>query len=477
MKLRIDKLFLYRHRFVIGYSILSLVFILILIFLPNIAPGGISSDEMQSVVHSHHLFSDSTETSMINLPYHLLQKLSISIFGLSVYAIKLPSILLGFAAGILIILLLNRWFKTNVALLSSVITVLSPIFLFLAGSGTPAILFIFWIALILWLGAKIVGEKRVSPLIFLAFVASVILSVYTPHLIYIAIGIGLIALTRPHIRFAIKQTKLPQLIIGLSVISLLLLPLVIFCFLQPLTLQKIFYTTNPNDYIDNLVGAFAPFFSFGTAIESTFLSPLFGLATVALVVVGVIASMRILFTSRNTAVSLLVIFSIIISGLEPSAAVIIFIPAVILVAVGLESVLEKWYSLFPTNPYARVFGILPITAFVCTIVISGFVYTVFGYHYSPSVAKQFDNDITLISSHLPTGATLLVPEDTTAYDFYGILEESGRFTVTSTLPDRVDACVASLGHWDEPIDLKLDTIITSSKSQDSDRLYIYNCAN
>ena len=475
MKLRIDKLLLYRYRFIIGYSVLAIVFIFILIFLPTITPSGISSAEMQSAVNSSNLFSNLTAGNLINLPYHLLQNASISIFGLSLYSIKLPSIILGAATGILLVLLLNRWFKTNVALLASVITVLSPIFLFLAGSGTPAILYIFWIVLILWLGAKIVGEKSVSPLIFLAFVAAVILSIYTPHLIYIALGIGGVALTRPHIRFAIKKTKLPQLLVALSIVALLIVPLIISCIMRPGTLQEIFLTTNPDTYIDHMIGAFTPFFSFATAIESDFLSPLFGLATVTLVIIGIIASMRVLFTSRNTAVSLLVIFSIIISGFNPNAAVIIFIPAAILVAVGLESVLERWYSLFPTNPYARVFGIFPVTAFVAIIVVSGFIYTVFGYHYSPVVARQFNNDISLINRHLPNGTILLVPEDTQQYHFYKILEHSGHITIFSAIPDRTDSCLATLGRWPEELDLELTTIITSSKSQDSDRLYIYNC--
>ena len=475
MKLRIDKLLLYRYRFIIGFCLLGFTFTFILFFLPLIAPGGISQAEMESAIRSHNVFANFSHGDLINLPYHLLQHASISILGLSIYAIKLPSIILGLATGILLILLLNRWFKTNVALLASIITILSPIFLFLAGSGTPAILYIFWIILILWLGAKIVGEKSVSPIIFLAFVAAVILSIYTPHLIYIAFGIGLVALTKPHIRFAIKKTKFPQLIVALGIIALLIIPLIVACIIRPTTLQEIFFTTNLGNYIDNIINAFTPFFSFSAAIESDFLSPLFGLATITLIIVGTIASMRVLFTSRNTAVSLLVIFSIFISGLNPNTAVIIFIPAAILVAVGLESVLEKWYSLFPTNPYARVFGILPVTTFVAIIVISGFIFTVFGYHYSPSVAKLFNNDIDIINQRLPAGTILLVPEDTLEYSFYKILESDGRITITAALPDRTDTCVATLGHWPDVIDLNLTTIITSSKSQNSDRLYIYNC--
>lgn len=478
MKLRIDKLFLYRHRFKIGYAVLGLAFIFILIFLPSIAPGGISTDEMQSAVDSTNLNFSSIQTGeLVNLPYRFLQKISINTFGLSLYAIKLPSILLGFATGILLILLLNRWFKSNVALLASAITVLSPIFLFLAGSGTPTILYIFWLTLILWLGAKIVGEKRQSPFVFLAFIFSTALSIYTPHLIYIAMAIGLVGITRPHIRFTIKNFRLPQIIIGNAVLLIVTLPIILSCFLNHETLRSIFFTSGSFNYFDNIINAFAPFFSFGSTIESVYLSPLFGLATITLIVIGIIASMRALFTSRNTAISLIVLFAIFVSGINPNIAVIIFIPATILVAAGIEYVLEKWYSLFPENPYARVTGVIPIAVFIGIIIVSGLVYTSFGYHYSPVVAKQFNDDISLINKNVPAGSVLLVPEDTLEYRFYKILEHQKSITVMSSLPDRSDSNVITLGKWSEPIKLPLSTIITSSKSQNSDRLYIYNQTN
>ncbi len=488
MKLRIDKLFLYRHRFVIGYVLLGLAYVGILILLPLIAPGGISEAEMRSVVDSNRLFDNIVAGDPVDFVYHLLQKVSVHFLGLTIYAIKLPSIVVGFVTGILLIVLLNRWFKTNVALLASIITVLSPLFLFLAGWGTPAIMYPFWITLILWLGAKIVGEKRVSPFTFLGFVAAVVVSVYTPHLIYIAICIGLVALSRPHIRFTVKQTRLPQLIIALCLVVLFLAPLVVACVLRPTTVTEIFYTATPGNYFEGVVNAFTPFFSFSTAIESVFLAPLFGLATVALIVIGVIASMRVLFTSRNTAVSLLVIFAIVVSGFNQGAAVIIVVPMAILVAVGLESILNKWYSLFPTNPYARIFGVLPIATFTAIIVISGFIYTVFGYHYSPNVAREFNEDLSLVGEWVPGGATLLVDgEDTLERDVYGVLAGKMGFAVMEAVPvvevesegatevAVADGCLASLGSWKTDLDLRLSRIITSSKSQNSDRLYLYNC--
>ena len=154
-RLVISKLFLYRYRFFIGYILLGLAFVALVCTLPLLSPSGLSDLERESTVSSYNLhFSSITSGDLVDLPYHILQKLCILIFGMSTYAIKLPSILVGLALGLLLILLLNRWFKSNVALLASILTVLSTPFLYLAGSGTPLIMLVFWPTLLLWLGSK-----------------------------------------------------------------------------------------------------------------------------------------------------------------------------------------------------------------------------------------------------------------------------------------------------------------------------------
>ena len=133
-KLAISKLFLYRYRFIIGFTLLGLAFAGLLFGLPLLSPGGLSDAEIQSTVTSAHLSSTSIlNGEVVDLPYHALQKLSITLFGLTTYAIKLPSIIIGLLLGALLILLLNRWFKTNVALFASILAVLSASFLYLAG--------------------------------------------------------------------------------------------------------------------------------------------------------------------------------------------------------------------------------------------------------------------------------------------------------------------------------------------------------
>ena len=166
MKNTTKQFFARRYRIITGYIVLLIAFFCVLVFLPEVAPGGLSSAEMQSTIKSSNINTDFIQQgNIIDLPYHLLQKLSLTIFGLNLISSKLPSIIIGVFAALFIVLLINRWFKSDVAVFGSVLAVLSAAFLFLTTSGTPTIMYIFWLALILWLGSKIVGNKDSYPLI------------------------------------------------------------------------------------------------------------------------------------------------------------------------------------------------------------------------------------------------------------------------------------------------------------------------
>ena len=145
--------FLLRQRLTVGYIALAIVFFLLLSFLPNIAPGGLSNAEMDSAVFAHKVNWDFISAgNVIDFPYYGVQKLCLHLFGLSLYSIKLPSIIFGTLAAFFMVLLLNRWFKSDVAIIGSVLTTLSTAFLSLATFGTPVVMYVFWLSVILWAG-------------------------------------------------------------------------------------------------------------------------------------------------------------------------------------------------------------------------------------------------------------------------------------------------------------------------------------
>ena len=481
-KLVISRLFLYRYRFIIGYLVLGLAFVALVLGIPLISPAGLSEAEMSSAVASYNLhFSSVTSGDLVDLPYHILQKLCILIFGMTTYAIKLPSILVGLVLGLLLILLLNRWFKSNVALLASVLTILSTPFLYLAGSGTPLIMLVFWPTLLLWLGSKIQGEKEPNPLFCYVFALALLLSIYTPHLIYLVVFIIFFALWNPHLRFTIKTLpKIPLIAMGLLLLAGFAMWLTNLFSSSTVALTLFFARDfSAGNFFSNIKTGFAPLFSLRKPLEGIFLSPLFGLAEIALALTGLFSTAKGFFASRNAIASCFIVFAIVLAGLVPESALLILLPFAILTAHGLRYVLEKWYGLFPENPYARVFAIFPLGILLALMIFPSLNHYVYGYRYTPAVAANFSTDLELVRQHLDEETYLLIPEDTLAHRFFAVYED--RTHAINILTDlslfektNIKPTLATLGRAASlPDGYKITRIITSPKSDNSDRIYIY----
>lgn len=475
-KLVISKLFLYRYRFVIGFILLSAAYIGILFGLPLLSPAGISEAEMQSATSSYAVQLDSIfRGDIVNLPYRALQKLSIMTFGLNVYAIKLPSIIIGTMLGGLLILLLNRWFKTNVALFASILAVLSASFLYLAGTGTPLIMIVFWPTLLLWLGSKIQGVTKPKPMYCFVFAFALLASIFTPYMIYLAGFIVLFAFLHPHLRFTIKTLPTFPLVLTIFIIIMGLAAAVMAAVINPNIIAELLLAPDFSfaGFFDNIQVAFLPFFAWNTTLDSSFLSPFVGLASVALAVIGLLSTSKGFFASRNSIAICLIIFTIFLSGLNPEAAILILLPMAILIAHGLRYILAKWYDLFPDNPYARISATFPISLFLGIMILGGITHFLYGYRYTPIVADKFHDDISLLENNLEPGTTIYVSDDI-KYNFYQILDQQGKYNIIQEVPEETadfPNSFATLGH--EKVTAEINRIITSPKSYNSDRIYVY----
>lgn len=468
-KIIISKLFLYKHRFLIGYIVLGLAFTVLLFLMPAVAQTGLSEAEMESATSSYYLGKEGIlNGDLVDLPYRVLQKFSINIFGLTTYAIKLPSILIGLILGFLLILLLNRWFKNNVSLLASCLIVLSTPFLFLAGSGTPLIMLVFWPTLLLWLGSKIQGEKHPKPLYSFVFAIAMLLSIFTPYMIYFAVFCVIFVLLQPHLRFVLK--KLPKLPLALICVVLVggFAVLGVSVFHHPETIMELLFANDfqTDKYWGNIATGLAPVFSWHNTVESTLLSPLISLPTLALALVGLFSTTKGFFASRNSIATILLIFGLIITGFNPNAVVFFVLPLSILLAHGLKYILEKWYGLFPENPYARISALLPLAILFGLMLIPGSLQYIYGYRYNPNIANEFNYDLDVIRENMTEGDLLA----TDHFDFYKILEASTDLKIT----DKVSGDkIAILRPEKTPDGYVLNRIITSPMRENSDIIYVY----
>ena len=456
----------------IGYILLGLAFLGLLFGLPLIAQSGLSEAEMNSAVNSYALNYDAPlNGDLVDLPYRVLQKISIMIFGLTPYAVKLPSMIVGLILGVLLILVLNRWFQNNVSLLASCLVVLSTPFLFLAGSGTPLIMIVFWPTLLLWLGSKIQGEKKPKPMYSFWFAVALLLAIFTPYMMYFAAFCVLFVFLQPHLRFIVKSLpKIPLALVGLIIaggVAALIMNMVS----HPETVMELLFAEGmePGDFFPNILSGLTPVFTWRGEVESVFLAPLMSLPMLALALIGLFSTTKGFFASRNSIASLLLVFTVVITGFNPEAVIFFILPLAILVAHGLKYVLEKWYGLFPENPYARVAAILPLTLLFGVILVPSLLQYVYGYHYNPAVVRHFNYDLSIIKQNL-TDETLVVNEN---YDFYKLLELSTDIKVVGDTSEAETERVAVLR--DEVADKKyiLERIITSPLKENSDIIYLY----
>ena len=219
--------FLYRWRYVIGYSLVGLLLAGLLVFVGVYLPGGLSSIEMTSVTRSAALSTTDLSTLAItNLPYYGLQAAVFHFFGLSIFTIKVVSLFLALLSAIGFILLLRRWFKSNIAVLASLIAITTGQFLFIAQQGAPGILYVFWPIVLLLLGTQITRGRKFRLLWKVLFAIAAALSLYTPLSIYPLLAIVLAIVLHPHLRNTVRKLSKPRLVLVSVIFLILIAPLV-----------------------------------------------------------------------------------------------------------------------------------------------------------------------------------------------------------------------------------------------------------
>ena len=472
----ISKMFIYRWRYQIGYGCLGLVFAFLLVFLSSHTPGGLTDDEMRSVVESNSVGEELSLSGIIDAPFRLLQKISVQIFGLSIISIKLPAIIIAFLTGLGLIVLLNRWYKSNVAVLASGLAITSGMFLFVAQNGTPNIMYVFWPTVIMILGSLILNEDKPKFWCVVGLAAALGLSLYSPFMVCIVGAIMIATIIHPHLRFTVKSLGAKRIAVGVAVFSIVVVPIILAAIRGGDISELIgIDAVSGTDMIANLKMAILPFISFNSSVDGIELSPIFGLPIVVLLLLGFTNSLKERYTAKNYILTIWVLLSVAIVGLTRGMAVIMLLPFTILLASGLEFVIEKWYGLFPENPYARVGGLIPISFFIIVTIGTGVLHFAYGYYFTPQVARHFNDDLELISKYLVDDAVIVAPSESMEYKFYKTLEDGGDVIVIDSVPEDTVSRLIVVRDFDrsEVKDYELAEIITSSRTNDSDRFYVY----
>lgn len=483
MKSTISDFWLYKWRYWVGYGFISLLLIGALYLAVTSVPGGITEQEMASAVISDALkLTDISTLGIINLPYHILQYLSISTLGVSILSIKLPSVILALVSAVAMIILLRSWFTFNVAVLASVLTVATGQFIFVAQSGTASILYIFWPVVLLLAATMISRQEKFLTFWKIILFAAVGLSLYTPLSIYVIITLISAAVLHPHLRFIVKRLSKPKLLIGAVVGTIVLVPLGYAVFQNPsLGLTLLGIPAQMPDLYQNLITLFKQYFDIISPESGRIMLPIFGFGSLALILLGLFRLATSRYTARSYIVTLWSLLLLPILVINPTFITIMFVPLLLLMAMGIDELIRSWYKLFPLNPYARLAGLVPLIMLMGTLTISGVDRYFYGYHYDPAAKTAFSRDITLINTELRRDNVVspVIVTSEKEKSFYEVLARrpvkgsATPITVTTSFPDAPKQTVLLLKSSGVTPPANPSRIVTSSLTTDADRLYIY----
>jgi hypothetical protein len=485
VKTKVTDFLVYRYRYILGYVSLGIVVISLVLVAGLLTPNGISSDEQLSVVTSNALspadILSLSPQQIINAPYHVLQKISIHLFGVTTFSIKLPSMVLGTFAILALHGLLRLWFRRNVALIVSIIAATSGLFLFLTQQGTPEIGYFFWNISLLFAASKLAQNPRLGSFWLILAASLAALSLYSPLQIYIVAGLVITCLIHPHARFVTFRRPAWALIASIATFLLLATPLFISII-------------HDNSIIKTLLGVptQAPDLSFGYLIDLTkqyigfwlpeagaHIYPVYGAGIVAVALLGLYRLLSANYTAKSYILSIWLVLTVMAVLLVPNAASITLLPTVLLLAFAIDYLIRSWYRLFPRNPYARVAGLIPLAILMLGLSVPSVQQFVYGYHYSDVASQTFTKDLALLSDQR-NAILVMPPEQVSFYKTYAAHANKNIVVV-----DTVKRAKKMQASQKKPRDVILfrsfasttqavpTGIITNASHKNADRFYLY----
>lgn len=481
LKQRVHEYTLYRYRFMLGYSFALISVVMLIGAAALFVPQGIRLDEQASALQSSQIeFSEFQPSTVVYLPYHLLQLGSFGLFGVSELSIKLPSVLLGITAVIGMFLLIRAWARSNVAVIAALIGATTPAFIFAAQDGTPMI---FSIAASIWLllAATYIARRHAPGMLWkVLFFVLFVLSMYTPLGIYLCIALVSTLLFHPHIRYVVKRLNPNRIAIGAAIGLVLLSPLLYSVVTEPSVGYELLGIPNQMpDWWAQLTALAGVYLGFGGAAEAGVLRPVISSGVGLIMLVGLYRLWKTRHTARSYVTWLWLILLLPFIYLNPEYALMIIPILVILVAMGIATLIIEWYRLFPLNPYARILGLLPLSIIVIAIVLSSVSRYSMGYLSIPDVARAFNSDLRLLTDGLEraeatTEQPIPVVVDQSQQAFYELAAEyDKRYTITTQAPSEAPFIILT-GSGAQPVDGITPNFIGVTHTRDkSDRFYLY----
>ena len=394
-------------------------------------------------------------------------------------SIKFPSTILAVLAAVGMFLLVRAWARSNVAVIAALIGSTMPAFVFAAQDGTPHIFAVF-ASIWLLLAATYVARRKAPGLLWKMLLFSFfVLTLYTPLGIYLCLALLSAAIFHPHIRYVARRLNPNRVVASLIVGLLLVSPLLYSVVMQPqIGLGLIGWPSSWPDWWPHTQQFFGTLFGFGEQNDGI-LRPIIPIGIAMLMLVGLYRLHKTRYTARSYVMLAWMLLLLPLTYLNPEYVPILLPSIVILIAMGMATLIIEWYRLFPLNPYARVFGLLPLSFIVAGIVLSSVSRYSISYISSPDLVKTFHTDLSLLDQTLNRAEAttdnpirVVVGEDNKA--FYELTAKyDGRYTISLATPTEAPFVLIAGSGADPAPNIIPSHIAVTSRSNEANRIYLY----
>lgn len=420
-KRSIQRSWLYRYRYLLASILLAVIVLAISIYRFWSVPSGLSASEKLSAIASGRLASGNI-TGLVNAPWLVLEALAIKLYGMTIFALRLPALLLVVASILTMMLAIRAIYRPSLAMMSGLLMACSAFTISLGRAGTPAVMTVLLLTLAILLGYYVVNAKqKVAPAVGLAL--DLVALSYMSGGLYIVAALAVVALLHPKSRYTIKRHK--KLLAGIAAAYLILL-------LAPMllvgrgrtTLASLLAIGTPS--LANLRQLASSYVAGSAGLTGGLMTPMLTITGAIMVVIGLITLARRggLLSLRSYVIISLLVAGVSMAAFNPDYIYLLFVPTILLEVIAIGYIVDKWHGLFPQNPYARSLAILALSILIGSISLLDINRYISAVSYQASVVYQYDQTLPAVNQLLtsnPHAEIRLVVHSETDYQLYSLL--------------------------------------------------------
>ncbi len=410
----LQQMTLYKYRYYVGFGLLAILGIFLVTWQFWILPNGLSDAEISAATTAGNLsplglvkdYGDSL-AQLVNLPWVLCEWLSIKVFGLSTFAMRLPAIILMLLTAAALIATFWKWLRPNIAAMSGLVVITSVMFMSLARTGAPAAMTTFLISLMVLLPTLILAVRQTSRWttilkVLLCLTAAAL--VYSPGGLYVVVLLGLACVLHPKTRFLILKLKPWKLIVAAVIGLLVLSPLITGVILETTNskfeLLQSLLALNSGWSLQNLSIFASAFVGVNSGLSGNLLMPVVTVVELVVIVLGLIKILTEVTSARAYLILALLLPALILAIGAPEFLYLLFVPLALLLCVGFATLTHNWYRLFPLNPYARILATVLLVALVGGVALTNVMRWRDAQNYSAQVVYNYNQEFEAARDYL-----------------------------------------------------------------------------